>query len=58
VVKEKDANARAWFALGMALQVTQQNTQAVEAYQKYLALEPSGKFSKDVRLALQQLGSR
>jgi CheY-like chemotaxis protein len=56
-VKDKDASARAWFALGMALQVTQQNPQAVAAYKKYLALEPSGKFSSDVRLALKQLGS-
>ncbi|MDY7228743.1 response regulator [Hyalangium rubrum] len=57
VVRDKEANARAWFALGMALQVTQQNAQAVQAYKKYLALEPSGKFSSDVRLALKQLGS-
>jgi CheY-like chemotaxis protein len=56
-VKDKDASARAWFALGMALQVTQQNPQAVQAYKKYLALEPSGKFASDVRLALKQLGS-
>ncbi len=58
VVKEKDTNARAWFALGMALQVTQQNNKAIEAYKKYLAMEPSGKFSNDVRLALKQLGSK
>ncbi|MBN1205510.1 MAG: response regulator [Myxococcaceae bacterium] len=58
VVKERDANARAWFALGMALQVTQQNSQAVAAYKKYLVLEPSGKFSSDVRLALKQLGTK
>ncbi|MFL5347050.1 MAG: response regulator [Hyalangium sp.] len=57
VVKDKDANPRAWFALGMALQVSQQNNQAVSAYKKYLAMEPSGKFSNDVRLALKQLGS-
>ena len=57
VVKDKDANARAWFSLGMALQATNQNNQAVQAYKKYLALEPSGKFSADVRLALKQLGS-
>ncbi|WP_332307081.1 DUF4388 domain-containing protein [Stigmatella aurantiaca] len=57
VVKEKDTNARAWFALGMALQVTSQNAQAVKAYKKYLALEPAGKFASDVRLALKQLGS-
>ncbi len=56
-VKDKDASARAWFALGMALQVTEQKPQAVQAYKKYLALEPSGKFSSDVRLALKQLGS-
>jgi cytochrome c-type biogenesis protein CcmH/NrfG len=57
VVKDKDTNARAWFSLGMALQATSQNNQAVQAYKKYLALEPSGKFSADVRLALKQLGS-
>jgi TolA-binding protein len=57
VVKDKDTNARAWFSLGMALQATSQNNQAVQAYKKYLALEPSGKFSSDVRLALKQLGS-
>lgn len=57
VVKDRDAGARAWFALGMALQVTQQNQQAVQAYKKYLALEPSGRFSSDVRSALKQLGS-
>ena len=56
-VKDRDASARAWFALGMALQVTEQKPQAVQAYKKYLALEPSGKFSSDVRLALKQLGS-
>jgi len=56
-VKDRDASARAWFALGMALQVTDQKPQAVQAYKKYLALEPSGKFSSDVRLALKQLGS-
>jgi tetratricopeptide (TPR) repeat protein len=58
VVKDKDTNARAWFSLGMALQATSQNNQAVKAYQKYLSLEPSGKFSADVKLALKQLGSR
>jgi CheY-like chemotaxis protein len=58
VVKDKDTNARAWFSLGMALQATSQNKQAVQAYNKYLALEPSGKFSADVKLALKQLGSK
>jgi predicted TPR repeat methyltransferase len=57
VVKDQEKNGRAWFSLGMALQATSQNTQAVQAYKKYLALEPSGKFSADVRLALKQLGS-
>jgi cytochrome c-type biogenesis protein CcmH/NrfG len=58
VVKERDTNVRAWFALGMALQVTQQNNQAIAAYKKYLAMDPSGTFSSDVRLALKQLGSK
>jgi len=57
VVKDGEANGRAWFALGMALQVTKQDKQAVQAYKKYLVLEPSGKFAPDVRLALKQLGS-
>lgn len=58
VVKDRDTNARAWFSLGMALQATSQNKQAVQAYNKYLALEPSGKFSADVKLALKQLGNK
>jgi cytochrome c-type biogenesis protein CcmH/NrfG len=57
VVKDNDRNARAWFSLGMALQATSQSNQAIHAYKKYLALEPTGKFSADVRLALKQLGS-
>jgi hypothetical protein len=56
-VKEREGNARAWFALGTALQLTKQNPQAVQAYKKYLALDPSGPFSSDVRLALKQLGN-
>lgn len=56
VVEEDGANARAWFALGMALQVTQQDAKAAQAYKRYLALEPSGKFAADARLALKQLG--
>ncbi|HEX8702695.1 MAG TPA: response regulator, partial [Myxococcaceae bacterium] len=56
-VRDNSASPRAWFALGMAMQVTQQNQQAVAAYKKYLSMEPSGKFSSDVRLALKQLGS-
>jgi tetratricopeptide (TPR) repeat protein/tRNA A-37 threonylcarbamoyl transferase component Bud32 len=55
VVKVEENNSRAWFSLGMALQVTVQNPQAIEAYQKYLALEPKGRFVQDVRLALKQL---
>ncbi|KFE59770.1 response regulator [Hyalangium minutum] len=57
VVKDGEAPGRTWFALGMALQVTKQDKQAVQAYKKYLVLEPSGKFAPDVRLALKQLGS-
>ncbi len=58
VVKEDEASARAWFALGMAFQVTGKAPQAVRAYQNYLALEPSGKFAADVRLALRQLDAK
>lgn len=57
VVKDGEAPGRAWFALGMALQVTKQDKQAAAAYKKYLVVEPSGKFAPDVRLALKQLGS-
>ncbi|WP_224250067.1 serine/threonine-protein kinase [Hyalangium gracile] len=50
-------NARAWFSLGMALQELQREDEAVEAYRKYLLLEPTGRFATDARRALKQLGA-
>ncbi len=58
VVKDKSASPKAWFALGTALHVTQQNAQAVQAYKRYLALEPSGKYASHANEALKQLGGR
>jgi serine/threonine-protein kinase len=56
VVAAESFNARAWFALGMALQATKEEDEAIEAYKKYLVLEPSGRFATDARIALKQLG--
>jgi eukaryotic-like serine/threonine-protein kinase len=55
VVKEDILRARAWFSLGMALQELQRDNEAIEAYQKYLLLEPSGRFASDARIALKRL---
>jgi serine/threonine-protein kinase len=56
-VVEKDRfNARAWFGLGLALQVTREEDEAVKAFRQYLFLEPGGRFSTDARIALKQLG--
>jgi hypothetical protein len=54
--KAEDTNSRAWLALGMAYQFTKQTGPAVEAYKKYLALEPSGESAGDVRSMLKELG--
>ena len=48
-------NARAQLLLGTAYQSLGRNAAAVKAYQKYLELEPSGEFVKDVRLILANL---
>ncbi len=56
VVAKDSFNARAWFGLGMALQATREEDDAVEAYKRYLFLEPGGRFSTDARIALKQLG--
>lgn len=58
VVKQPDATARSWFALGMALQLTRREKEAEQAYKKYLSLEPTGRFAPEVRLALKQLDYR
>jgi hypothetical protein len=55
-LKTQPNNARAWLCLGMARQMTQQDKKAVEAYKRYLLLEPTGPFANDVRAALKQLG--
>jgi CheY-like chemotaxis protein len=58
VVKDKDTNARAWFALGLLFQTARKNPEAIEAFTKYLAMEPSGKFASDAREALKLLGKK
>jgi CheY-like chemotaxis protein len=57
VVREEDRNARAWLSLGMALQLTGKNSQAAEAYKRYLFLEPTGASANEARLMLKQLGN-
>src|SRR5207302_3692437 len=48
-------SARAQLLLGTAYQSLGRNAAAVKAYQRYLELEPSGEFVKDVRLILANL---
>jgi len=50
----EETNSKAWLALGMAFQFTDQRTKAVEAYKRYLVLEPRGKVSTEVRAMLKQ----
>ncbi|MCY1015952.1 response regulator [Pyxidicoccus sp. MSG2] len=57
VVKEEDRNARAWLSLGMAYQSTGRNSQAAEAYKRYLFLEPTGPSANEVRSLLKGLGN-
>nr|WP_255662773.1 DUF4388 domain-containing protein [Myxococcus sp. RHSTA-1-4] len=57
VVREEDRNARAWLSLGIALQMTGKNSQAAEAYKRYLFLEPTGASATEARLMLKQLGN-
>lgn len=57
VVKEEDRNARAWLSLGMAYQSTGRNSQAAEAYKRYLFLEPTGASANEVRSLLKGLGN-
>ena len=54
-VRGEDANARAWLALGMAYQFTHKRPEAMDAYRKYLALEPGGSSAGDVRALLKEL---
>jgi CheY-like chemotaxis protein/Flp pilus assembly protein TadD len=48
-------NARALVALGTAYQSLGRNADAVRAYEKYLALDPSGDFASEVRVILKDL---
>ncbi|MFP2911202.1 tetratricopeptide repeat protein, partial [Pyxidicoccus sp. 3LFB2] len=57
VVREEDRNARAWLSLGMALQFTGRNSQAADAYKRYLFLEPTGASANEVRSLLKGLGN-
>ncbi|HEX8702698.1 MAG TPA: protein kinase [Myxococcaceae bacterium] len=56
VVNQDASKARAWFGLGMALQLLRDEDEAATAYKYYLTLEPSGAFAMDARRALKQLG--
>jgi serine/threonine-protein kinase len=56
VVKQDSSKARAWFGLGMALQLLRDDDEAAKAYKYYLTLEPSGRFSLDAHRALKQMG--
>ncbi|WP_342380265.1 response regulator [Myxococcus stipitatus] len=57
VVREDDKNSRAWLSLGMAYQSIGKNSQAADAYKKYLMLEPSGASANEVRTMLKALGN-
>lgn len=46
----------AWLALGMACQFTGKNSDAADAYRKYLELDPSGHSARDVRAILKVIG--
>ena len=48
-LKDQPNNAHAWLCLGMARQMTQQDKKAVDAYKRYLSLEPNGQSANDVR---------
>ncbi len=56
VTREQPRNASAWLFLAVAREQTQQKKKAAEAYQRYLSLEPSGKYAADARSALKSLG--
>ena len=56
VTREQPRNASAWLFLAVAREQTQQKKKAAEAYQRYLSLEPSGKYAADARTALKSLG--
>ena len=48
-------NARAWLTLGEIYQEQNRKGEARRAYLRYLELEPSGPYAREVRSVLQQL---
>jgi CheY-like chemotaxis protein/Flp pilus assembly protein TadD len=56
VTRDQPRNANAWLFLGVAREQTQQKKKAAEAYQRYLSLEPQGKYASDARASLKSLG--
>ena len=56
VVEQDSLKANAWYFLGMALQATQEDDEAADAYKQYLVLAPAGRFATDARTALTRLG--
>ncbi|WP_163868298.1 protein kinase domain-containing protein [Myxococcus eversor] len=57
VVREDPRHSRAWLSLGMAYQSIGKNSQAADAYKKYLMLDPSGASANEVRTMLKTLGN-
>ncbi|HYO67028.1 MAG TPA: tetratricopeptide repeat protein, partial [Archangium sp.] len=55
-LKDQPNNAHAWLCLGMGRQMVQQDKKAIDAYKRYLSLEPKGQYANDVRAALKSLG--
>ncbi len=53
--KADPANARAWLALGLALQNVGRDSEAKAPYRKFLELNPKGEQADQVRLALQMI---
>ena len=56
VTRDQPRNASAWLFLGVAREQIQQKKKAIEAYQRYLSLEPNGKYAVDARASLKSLG--
>jgi cytochrome c-type biogenesis protein CcmH/NrfG len=58
VVRTDAARSRAWLVLGMARQLGARPVPAVEAYRRYLDLEPQGPMASDVRDVVRALDRR
>jgi cytochrome c-type biogenesis protein CcmH/NrfG len=58
VVRVDSARSRAWLVLGMARQLGARPVPAVEAYRRYLDLEPQGPMASDVRDVVRALDPR